>query len=610
MELQAVTHHRQFPYARALSLCSAFHLFLLVFRLSIEEMLLFLRIRNTGSLTHRSGRSQKKIRRFLLCEQNRPNYWLCIALLFCFSSALSACGGGGSAKTGILVDGAVAGVQYSSASYSGVTTGIGAFQYASGEITTFSLGGTILGRAEGGARLSLFDIAGVDIPVGTRAVYNGINTQQGSVPLPVLHPVVNRAIFLQTLDEDGNPDNGLVISPGVAELVAGITLNFNQLTSRFVHSPALRSVLNRANAQALFSDHRVLRNASTAMAHVYQTLGIDAQIYSTTRYSSDSDADGAVDYMTRREFDANGRVIRYEEDANRDGVLDQFTTMTYDENSNVIREETSSLADGVIRSTVFRRFDLEGDLTHLERDENADGSFDSLEILETDLNGNVIRREEDSDGDGVVDRLFIYLYDASGNLINEQQDSIGDGFIDRIYLFQYDVSGNLIHLEFDSDANGVINSTVSYQYNANGNQVQVVQDLDGDGNPDEIRSNEYNSDGQPIRSARDTDADSTEDSVFSFEYDVNRNLIRLLSDTDADGSLDSITSHQYDIRGNRISTESDTDADGVPDATISYQYDANDNRIRVEKDDNNDGVTDSLSTSDFVKTSWESVVIY
>lgn len=136
-----------------------------------------------------------------------------IALLACLG--LSACGGavsnlgnvspGGLQSTtgkGLFRDRNVAGLEYRSGENTGVTPFednlalTGEFTYETGAGITFFLGGTTLGTAAGQALITPIHLVG-----------NGSNTANTQVQ--------NIARFLQMLDNNGDPDDGIVISDAV-----------------------------------------------------------------------------------------------------------------------------------------------------------------------------------------------------------------------------------------------------------------------------------------------------------------------------------------------------------------------------------------------------------
>ncbi|MBF0172644.1 MAG: hypothetical protein HQL83_04245 [Magnetococcales bacterium] len=131
---------------------------------------------------------------------------LSLVSLLCLSTLANGCGGGGdsgSASTaasppaevlvGKFLDGPTDGLNYrTSGNDSGATDAKGQFTYVSGESISFYLGGLPLGSTS------------------ARGVITPIDLVSGGY---VDHDeVVNLSRFLQTLDEDGNPSNGITIS--------------------------------------------------------------------------------------------------------------------------------------------------------------------------------------------------------------------------------------------------------------------------------------------------------------------------------------------------------------------------------------------------------------
>lgn len=154
---------------------------------------------------------------------------------------LTACGGGGggsndaSAKTGQLIDSAVAGVAYQTPSYSGKTNTNGEYHFIEGEAVTFTIGSISFGPLPAKAVLTPLDLA------GSTDITN--------------RKVINIARLLQTLDDDQNPANGISI-PASANPVA---LNFDQNVADF-----------ESDVSSLLS--LTLVDEATAMAHLQAEL--------------------------------------------------------------------------------------------------------------------------------------------------------------------------------------------------------------------------------------------------------------------------------------------------------------------------------------------------
>lgn len=98
----------------------------------------------------------------------------------------------GPVRDGVFLDSPVAGLTYRSATLHGLTDARGAFQYREGEWVTFSVGDLELGRAMGRSVITPLDLT-----------IDGYHQAR--------HVTANYCVFLQTLDADGNPRNGIEI---------------------------------------------------------------------------------------------------------------------------------------------------------------------------------------------------------------------------------------------------------------------------------------------------------------------------------------------------------------------------------------------------------------
>jgi hypothetical protein len=129
---------------------------------------------------------------------------------------LISCGGGGGSSTGdedgnsespnneakgIFIDSPVSGLEYTCASRSGATSDQGEFQCDINSDISFSVGGVLLGTTKFATTLSPVDL-----------VDNG-STRNIAVQ--------NIARFLQMLDYDSDPSNGIEITPEVRNIASG-----------------------------------------------------------------------------------------------------------------------------------------------------------------------------------------------------------------------------------------------------------------------------------------------------------------------------------------------------------------------------------------------------
>lgn len=115
--------------------------------------------------------------------------------------ALAGCGGGddggdvGTSQVGTFIDSPVSGLEYETASGSGLTDADGHFTYRQGELVTFRVGKLVIGST---------------VPDSTRIV-TPKSLVEGAVSMD--DPQVTLILqTLQSLDANGNPDDGIQIS--------------------------------------------------------------------------------------------------------------------------------------------------------------------------------------------------------------------------------------------------------------------------------------------------------------------------------------------------------------------------------------------------------------
>jgi hypothetical protein len=151
---------------------------------------------------------------------------LCLLLLSgCGGSSSSSSSGSSSVTaTGVFTDSPVQGLRYVSGSLSGYTDSNGTFQYEKGQTVSFYVGDILIGQANG------------------QAVLTPVNLVSGATDQT--NPTVsNIAQFLQSLDDDGNPANGITITSQESTLAAGDAVNFNQTIANFANDGNVQTIL-------------------------------------------------------------------------------------------------------------------------------------------------------------------------------------------------------------------------------------------------------------------------------------------------------------------------------------------------------------------------------
>ena len=182
-----------------------------------------------------------------------------VLTILCSVSFLSTgCGGssdsGGSSdltkppaelKTGVILDSAVSNLSYKTASQNDVTDSQGKFSYIEGETVAFSIG-TL--------NFPVVKAEGVITPM-TLSGNSALSNQQ----------VTNIAILLQSLDENGNPDDGITIPAGAAAVASAIDLSVP--TADFVSNTAVINMIANSG-----STNTALVSAQAAQDHLKSTL--------------------------------------------------------------------------------------------------------------------------------------------------------------------------------------------------------------------------------------------------------------------------------------------------------------------------------------------------
>ncbi len=114
---------------------------------------------------------------------------------------------------GLLVDMPVEGVTFSSETQSGITNSAGEFLYLPGEMVTFTVGDILLGTVLGAPIITPLELTGSANPTDQAAI--------------------NQLVFLQSIDSDMTPSNGITISAASQAEAIGLSLDFTLGSAAF-----------------------------------------------------------------------------------------------------------------------------------------------------------------------------------------------------------------------------------------------------------------------------------------------------------------------------------------------------------------------------------------
>lgn len=545
-----------------------------------------------------------------------------LSLLLLGAVSLSGCGSSSSSSgpgvsEGRIVETAITGLSYSTETQSGITGTNGTFDYLPGETVTFSVGELEIAALTAKSTINWFELGGLSsTPVGAREVeaivYDEDLDGDGIYNGPSLTRVGAIASLLVTLDEDRNSANGIVIDNLVSERIThDVDLQFDYTTeTRF--NASFRRVLRAAVADGLLSA-REPRNGALEVAALYDRMGIDPELKSATRFTSDNNADGIIDWVRTLTYHPDtARVMRDEYDTTGDGLINNVNTLAYTAEINGDLYTTDIGNDGIEKTRDWE-YDAFGDLVRYE--EIRDGTLYQVETRELDpLTGLYIRREVinpvtgihtietwtmdsdgnrpfatiDNDGDGAPENNVTLRYDEPNSLWTyREDDTTGDGVAEVITTRQYDATGNLTQLQRDNDANGTFDHVQENVYNAGNRLVRQTVDTNNDGNLETLKEWQRNARGNVLSSRQLTDGVTTYSDVST--YDSAGNRLTYSVDRDGDGAFDDAFSSTFDADNNLLETTTDLGADGSIDRTETRSYDTNGRMIERHYDSNADG---------------------
>ena len=188
---------------------------------------------------------------------NGINLGLTFAILTLLLTTQGCSSGGSSstALTGVFLDSPVSGLEYETDTFQGVTGSGGAFSYNRGETIRFFVGDTTL----------------CETPAAS--IVTPIDCVEGATD--ETHPMVtNMLVFLQSIDFDNDPENGIDITELMQQKARGMRLDFDRDPAAFMEDYDFRNYLERLNSQEMspnFED-RIPPSIEQARQHMQETM--------------------------------------------------------------------------------------------------------------------------------------------------------------------------------------------------------------------------------------------------------------------------------------------------------------------------------------------------
>ena len=164
-------------------------------------------------------------------------------------------------NTGIFIDSAVQGLHYQTESLNGTTNQAGEYLYLTGETVEFFVGNISIGTSPTGDIITPADLLNDD------GEFN-------------LNHKRNLIRFLQTIDTDGDPFNGIEIREDIDAFTENMSLDFDLPTEQFERLQTLSLLLgNATNANTLVSEEQ----ANAHFIRSLSDLGIELSAQQTQR---------------------------------------------------------------------------------------------------------------------------------------------------------------------------------------------------------------------------------------------------------------------------------------------------------------------------------------
>ncbi len=338
------------------------------------------------------------------------------------SSALSSSSNSSApvAQTGIFIDSAVAGITYTTSpgGFTGITTATGQYEFAEGDTVVFSIGELTFPAAPAKGVITPADLAESADPANADRIKTNI------------------AALLQTLDTDGNPDNGITI--GQAAAAAATSVNFNQPYETFATSTAVTTLVANSGSPttALVSDTAARAHLEASMKKLLVGAWyVKGDTYQYALVINSADSYAAID----------------SDSAAENGIALELGNYSWDQTtgvvtlSNVTRTDADLDANPPMADGNVLRFN--GNVLTLT---DGDETFTLNRLLPTEqspLQGGWMMEAEDA--------TVVFAFTGSDYLMGQmsEEDEVGQAGAEA-GTYTYDVETNEVVVQTTADSNG------------------------------------------------------------------------------------------------------------------------------------------------------------
>lgn len=440
--------------------------------------------------------------------------------------------------TGKFIDSDVEGLNYSTPTRDGVTNAAGEFEYLEGEEVTFIVGNILLGSAIGNSIITPIEIASTS------------NASLESLE------VKNISAFLQTLDSDKTPSNGISISQ---EAIAFLPEGQIDFSSNIIE--ALGNFVSDVNQNTL-ADLEVVMPEEAAI-HLAQSLSLD---YTPTGLESgpffniiENWETISRNVMWIHEFDNEGKII--ESNCYEKYPLKPILKYSYSNyNDNGFPESFTSThipydgSEGSIWWHFYIDYDNYSKITKLQYTSNFSSSYLQGWTIDEISNKNQVLKYTVIDSEPTS---FISEYYSTGRLKSRSQ--VKNGNTEVFEEWSYEASGELKLQSRKFGENFQSYSTRDHQYDSDYFLDQLTRVHAVAGNP--VKTNIHFYDDQEKETRMEEYVDDFLTLLIETNFDES---LRKSTYFNVDGSYyikyenfnePPYKTEYYDSDGNLISTE-------------------------------------------------------
>ena len=322
---------------------------------------------------------------------------------------------------GVFIDSAVEGLYYETPSRSGYTNSTGEFEYLEGEKVSFYVGDIKLGSAIAKSVMTPITIASAK----DASIYT--------------NEVKYMAALLQTLDIDGNPDNGIKLIPDVVNAIAQQNISFKQPQQDLIFN-----IVKRVKETTGIELNEVY--PEQAASHLAETLGENYNSYqnllpilkswsnsaaamSSFEWSTTLDEAGKIHKFIRMEKFPSRLSSEYEIlSFNENGYPESYIFRSYISGEFNYSEKVDIIYDEIGQVSGLDRFHINGD---------SYTQFGKLMFTELDSNGYVLTSKAYTPGNE-FQQQWVYERLENGNKTSATRYLTEEVINDMDYTARYE----------------------------------------------------------------------------------------------------------------------------------------------------------------------------